>query len=296
MEKNKQLISRSFRWVNEELLIFFVDESKWTKETISRMRIEIGFRRFRRYWNSSRCFDDAPCDRVPFALWEFPIPECQTRWLRICVSLMIDKNVWQTLKISLILVLVQCMLTMRPLCLNRRTSPNTRLLFRWETVWDRATLRRPMPSRCTNAGVRVSIREPAKCCADCIPLRCLAICMCLSLRPACGRPPIVLCKWRKRPAYQLALVCHCSIALQPWPPERVEWVIKERFSGVSEALRCDASLTFTKLNNSHRTSGPSPGSAKQTNDLTIANPDNSADVLLDAFNLARLNCNFLHDK
>ena len=30
--------------------------------------------------------------------------------------------------------------------------------------------------------------------------------------------------------------------------------------------------------------------------LTIAKPDSSADVLLEAFNFARLNCNFLHDR
>lgn len=30
--------------------------------------------------------------------------------------------------------------------------------------------------------------------------------------------------------------------------------------------------------------------------ITIANPDRRADVLLDAFNLARLSCSFLHDR
>lgn len=30
--------------------------------------------------------------------------------------------------------------------------------------------------------------------------------------------------------------------------------------------------------------------------LTMANPESKADVLLDAFSLARLSCSFLHDK
>lgn len=107
---------------------------------------------------------------------------------------------------------------MRPLCSNRRISPNTILQFRWETIWVRVASRMPMLSQCTNANVRAVIHGPMKCYVNCTRLQCSVKCMCLSLGLTYERPLAVSCKWQRQPACQPVLVCHCLSALQPSPP------------------------------------------------------------------------------